>query len=410
MYVSVFFLRFWRAAKSILLIKHIAMSAHHILSRHSGARTFLSFLFVVLVSGIVILTPHITFAAEGLPEGVLERHTCGTTQVDIYGYGAGLMHNAQPIVAYNVQLTTVNNTENCAVLHWDTVHPAATQVVFARADTEPVSIDLAAENFGYPHATVQNNAGIASHTAILEGLEPGVAYSYRVVTRSHPSALPNISDARIFVAGTVAPVVVSPIAPHTPSVPTTSVPSAPVVEQPIVAPTETEPQETPAVTKTELETPTVPSALTAAQQALGNTRESAFLAGIATFFSQLMPERERLSLTSTIGLFKADTYIVPVLFFLVLVFLLQQIVLPAFNVSLKDPLLYWLFGSMVLAILAAVFMLYYVSLVGIAIFLGALARYLMQSTPDETAATEVKLLETADHKKEKVSTQAGSHK
>ena len=55
-----------------------------------------------------------------------------------------------------------------------------------------------------------------------------------------------------------------------------------------------------------------------------------------------------------------------------------------------------------LAIVAAVFMLYYVSLVAVAVFLGALARYLLQNTPgdtDSSAATQPKLLETAETKK-----------
>lgn len=374
------------------------MSAHNPLSRYGISLFF--FLSVVVVGSLFAVLPQTAFADEVLPVGVLERQTCGSTSLDVYGYGAGLMQNNQPTVVTDAHISEVSVSQNCAVVRWNTEHPVATLVLFAEISAEPIGIKLGAENFGYPYATMQNNAGVAAHVAVLEGLQPGVAYSYRIVTRSHPNALPQISDARTFVVGSTAPVVtVPPTTPVTQTPPITTTPETAVAEQPV--------QEVPAAPVAEIPTeePTgtgVPSALTAAQQALDGTRESALLSAIGAFFARLVPNPERLSLTSTIGLFEADTYIVPTLFFLALIFLLQHIVLPAFSVSLKNPLLYWLLGSMVLAIVAAVFMLYYVSLVAVAVFLGALARYLLQNTPgdtDSSAATQPKLLETAETKK-----------
>ncbi len=138
----------------------------------------------------------------------------------------------------------------------------------------------------------------------------------------------------------------------------------------------------------------VPAAINAVDEALrDSSKEMALWSRIKKFFSNLLPDRDRLSLTSNIGLFEKDRYIVPTLFFLLLLFLLQQLVLPAFNLSLKEPVLYWLFGTVVLVVLSAVFMFYYVTLIGIALFLGLLAWYLLKSIPDEP-----KLLESKDSK------------
>lgn len=102
------------------------------------------------------------------------------------------------------------------------------------------------------------------------------------------------------------------------------------------------------------------------------------------------------------GLFEEDKYIVPTLFFLGLVFLLQRLVLPAFGLTLKKPILYWLIGSVVLTVLSALFMMYYVTLIGIALFLGLLAWYLLKNTPtDDTASPQLKLLETKESKDSK---------
>jgi len=361
------------------------------------------FLLAVLLTATILL-PQVS-SADTLPIGVTERQTCGAFSVDIYSYGGGLMYSVTPTINSHQRLSYISPTENCAVVEWQSSIPAASQVLFSELGSEPVSIDLTAENFGYPYASTQNNAGTASHTAVLEGLTPGQAYSYRLVTRSHPSAIPTISDARVLIAGpstalptpvvTVTPVTAVPSAPVPTPTPVPVVTLPPVTTEQFdaekfpIAPVATD---TPKVASTSEEdnTVSVPSAVTAADDALGETsKEGSMWARIKGFFAGLMPDDSRFSLSSNIGLFEKDRYIIPALFFLGLLFLLQQLVLPAFSVSLKNPILYWLSGAVVLTVLSAVFMFYYVTLIGIALFLGLLAWYLLQSLPEDQDPTEI---------------------
>ena len=84
-----------------------------------------------------------------------------------------MMFSATPIEAQDLRLTYADPNAGCAVVQWQSSAPAATKIIFAEFTSEPISIALTEENFGYPFGTPQNNAGLASHTAILEGLEPG---------------------------------------------------------------------------------------------------------------------------------------------------------------------------------------------------------------------------------------------
>lgn len=372
-------------------------------------------LFAIVVAG-VLLTPTSAVFAEELPVGVSERQTCGTYSVDIFGYGAGMMHTSEPITTVNRRVAFLHATEGCAVIEWDSSIPAASQVLVAKFDEEPVTIDTTMENFGYPIASTQNNAGLANHRAIVHGLEPNQAYSYRLVTRAHPSAIPTISDPHVLITGATAefaPVNPAPLTPPqttpiTPTPPTPAfdfekfpiVPSSDTTE-PVSTPAEVQDEEAPASDDSAAGTTTVPSAITAADSALGNSQERAVWDSFVNFVKGLLPDEGRLSLSSNIGLFEEDKYIVPTLFFLVLIFLLQRLVLPAFGLTLENPLLYWLVGSVVLTVLSAVFMMYYVTLIGIALFLGLLAWYLLKSTPDDGAESspQLKLLETKEAKK-----------
>ncbi|QSH39547.1 hypothetical protein JXR01_00860 [Candidatus Kaiserbacteria bacterium] len=352
---------------------------------------------LTLLAALFVLTPSLA-SANTLPIGVLERQTCDSFSVDIHGYGAGMMHNANPMEISGQRVTHISATENCAVVEWQSSTPAATQVLFAELGDEPVPIDTSIDpDFGYPHASTQNNAGIANHVAILTGLEAGKAYSYRVVTRSHPSALPTISDPQVLIAGPYT-VPVAPIVPTTPIVtptPTFDAEKFPITPTATVKPVAV----TPVTEIKEIEDDkdvTVPAAITAASNAFGATsREGSLWETITGFFNRITPDVSRLSLSSNIGLFEKDRYIVPTLFFLVVLFLIQHLILPAFSISLKNPLLYWLVGSVVLAVLSSVFMLYYVTLIAIALFLGILAWYLLQNISDEDGTpVQPKLLET----------------
>ncbi|MBL4644389.1 MAG: hypothetical protein JKX80_00810 [Candidatus Pacebacteria bacterium] len=356
------------------------------------SRAFKITLFAVSIIFSLLLPQSVS--ADTLPSGVLERESCGASTVDIYGYGAGMMQSAEPIIISNQRVSFISSTEGCAVVEWQSTTPAATQVLFAPLTEEPISIVLGEANFGYPFASQQNNAGVADHRAILTGLETGKAYSYRLVTRSHPSAIPTISDSRVLIAGpSVAftpPSITPPVVPIT--IPVTPTPlfdaeKFPIIPSRVEIPETTIPTAPTQAISDDTVTVTVPAAIVAASEALGGvSQEKALLKNIGGFFSNLVPKAERLSFSSSIGLFDKDRYIIPTLFFLGLLFLLQQLVLPAFNVNLKNPTLYWLLGATVLSVVSAVFMLYYVTLIGIALFLGLLAWYLVKNVPEEDSS------------------------
>ncbi len=364
--------------------------------------------FLVVVIGIF---PQLASASSFAP-GILQHQKCGGFSVDIYSNGTGMMFSATPLETRNIQLSYVDPDAGCAVAQWQSSAPAATQIIFSELTNEPISISLSEENFGYTFATPQNNAGRADHTAILENLEPGKVYSYRIVTRPHPTALPIIGEPRVLIAGTDANTVVvnTPLTP--PSTPTPSqiaTPSAvqtplfdaekfPVVPSSTLDAVSEKPEG--ASEDSVLETPSVPSALTAVESALGSSsKESSLLKRFVSFAKRLLPafdfkeSNSRFSLNSSIGLFECDAYIVPTLLFLGLLLLLQQLILPALKIDLKNPILYWVVGSMVLTGVSAVFMFYYVSIIGIALFLALLAWYLIQNTPEEGAGGgQMKLL------------------
>ncbi len=171
-------------------------------------------LLAVLVASSV---PSAAFAATDDGNTVaVER--CGNISVAIKGNGAGMIYNDQLVQTYN-EHPLINMSEGCAVLEWNTTVPATSQVIFSEFVTgEPVSIDMTANPYyGYDRATTQNNSGEAFHQTVLSELEPGKAYAYRIVSRSHPSALPVVSAEYVIVMQ------------NAPAVPTTTTQQPPVI-------------------------------------------------------------------------------------------------------------------------------------------------------------------------------------
>lgn len=389
-----------------------------------------------------------------LPVGVIERHTCGGFSVDIRGFGAGMLHQATAVATHNRRVTFISPTENCAVVEWESETPAASAVIFAPFSDEPVTVDPNNEVFfGYPAGSTQNNAGASVHRAIITDLEPGVAYAYRTVTRAHPTATPTISEAHVLIAGPAvgsaitqpSPVNTSaqPQAPLQPTQPagqpgtgatprTFAVPVQPDTSAPpqhvdfekfTVTPTgadthtSQEQAPTPAHTdgdgdapSTEDDTATttpaaqndtgaVRSALNAAASAFSalNSQEEGFFARVQSWFAGMLPGGETVGEGTGvnmpsfgIGLFESDRYIIPVLLALGALLLVQQVLLPALGIPLKNPLRYWIIGMLVLSVLAIAAMLYYVALVTLALFLGLLAWYLLDGVTDDAASASPK--------------------
>ena len=367
---------------------------------------FIIYAFALAVT-LVMLFP--SSASAQVP--MSETRTCAGITAESRVSGSGLLNTPTPITRSNERVIAADAQAGCAVIEWNTSILSTSAVIFSPATDEIIQIDLSAEHFGYLETTPQDNSGVAQHRAILTGLQPGVQYSYRLVNKTHVSALPSISEART-LSTTAAPVVTAPATPVVPPVVPpvfTGVPSAPVVPSStgfdsekfpitVVTPPST-PTTTTLATGTTAETgENVPSVLNAAAAALGaaQTREGALRSSLTSLLQALKPESDRLSLTSGIGLFAADTYIVPFLFLILVLFALQQLLLPSFGYPKVPSVPFWLAGTGILALGAAVFMYYAVALILIAVFLGILAWYLLRNAPENP----IKLLEETKAKRE----------
>mgnify|MGYP001165025387 CR=1 FL=1 len=331
--------------------------------------TPLRVLYLLLFTIAVFATPQ--FASASIVQ------SCGTTSVSIATRGTGMIMGFDPLVASESRLDYLG--EGCAVISWTTSAPAASAVLFTELANEPVTIDLDAPNYGYSDASLQNNAGEVAHTAIIDGLEPGKAYAYRLVSRAHPTALPVISEARVLVAKR-EPTSIKP-APVTIDTPPPDSSTIVSIEATI------EGDEVVALD-------TIPAALVAADSAFQD------MSSENEMWQRLKDTipTERLSLQSDVQLFARDRYIIPSLIIIGLLLLLYRYARSVVIHKLKNPYIYGLVVSAVITVLSATFMMYYVTLAGIAVFLGVLAWYLIASVPPEDDV-DVKLLETKDAKR-----------
>ncbi len=343
--------------------------------------------------------------AQTLPTGVIAQQHCGTASVDIRSYGAGLMMQFEAPEIQNPRVAVRDAAADCVAISWETNMPAAVQIIYAEAAAEPVSIDLDAEYFGYPHATPQNNSGEAMHTAILEGLEAGTTYTYRIVTRAHPTAPPRIGDVRTV---TIAPSAPSPVPTTTPVAPppSQSVPShdssetaTQSAETPSRVPeiaSETTATTTPADSDaTTTTTNAVPSALNAARAGLGAALpEREALTGLLSGFRAFVVEPQNFAELTPLRFFAHDDVIAPVLLFIVVLLLIQHTVQPLTGITIENKALYWLSGSGIFVILAAASGYYYLTFVAIALFLAFLAWYLIRGVPDASPTQRIPFIES----------------
>ncbi len=345
---------------------------------------------------------------------------CGDAQVEIKSFGAGLMYQPRPIAIAGEHLSVVNISEGCAVVSWVTDIPATSQVVFTEIG-ETVDMDATKKNLGFSKATAQNNSAYVVHNAILKDLTPGKTYIYRVVSRSHPSAVPSVGEAQIFVVPkepvlpgpiSVAPIVQAPIiAPVVVENTTSSVPST--IEKVITITTTDllyqdagtgETATTTAATSSELSN--VPAAITAAAN-IGDMDEStgtsfwsrlkqafSFFGGgnVATEVvkteSQLATPAEQVANDEDVvidasGLVARAGFLIPTLFILLFIFLIQQIALPMIGIIVERPLVFWMFSVIVVAIASGLLKYYKITLVMIAVFLALLAWYLLSEAEGE---------------------------
>lgn len=404
---------------------------------------------ILLVAFFVafVATP-VAHADTTLPPGIIERNHCGSTTVDVRGFGAGLMYQVAPIVPQNDHVVDVRPTEGCAVIEWTTPIVATAQVIIAEVGAQPQSVDAThPPYYWYPAGTTQNADAVGLHRVVVKDLIPGKTYSYRIVSRSHPTAVPYISEEKFLtVPLTTVPVVTSvpPVVPViVPTVPSTSVvPTVAVTvttTQPKVTYTTTIVTDTHTVvvpttvstTGTSVQTPVMTmtdtthpaesadmqpiSALAAATDAAtgtvaGNTFWKRF---VRAFSFGHIPDTNAATDTAAVvtanetpsalivhdnGVSKkapsgvkdvkmSDRYIVPSLFFLVLLYLLQQLLLPAFGMKVERPLVFWMFGVIAIAVFAGLLKLFYVTVFMLAVFLALLAWYILDLFDEEKPST-----------------------
>lgn len=359
---------------------------------------------------------------------------CGNTEVEIKAFGAGLMYQPRPVAIAGERLSAVNINEKCAVVSWITDIPATSQVIFSKADEE-INLDATKDMLGYTNATPQNNSAYVVHNAILKDLTPGDTYVYRVVSRSFPTAIPTVSQAytivipkNITLPGSVstAPLahVLTPIvAEVSTTVPQVRYTTVPVVEDQVVSVTDnllygetqkdTERLLAEAATSSDSVLANVPAAITAAKslQDTDSDENSSFwtrLKQAFSFFGGASVAKEVAQTTATeeateatnidASSFIARTgFLIPTLFILLFVFLIQQIALPMLGIIVERPIIFWMFSVIVAAIAAGLLKSYKITLAMIAVFLGLLAWYLLREVNNEvngkTDATTAKPIE-----------------
>ncbi len=375
--------------------------------------------------------------------------TCGTINVEIKSFGAGLMYQPRPIAIAGEHLTAIDIAGQCAVVSWVTDMPATSQVIFTEA-TETIDMDATVENLGFAQASTQNNSANVVHSAILKDLTPGKSYTYRVVSRSHPTAIPSVSQAYTMVmpkmptpvvtTSTVPTVVDTTATTSTPTVEHTTMPVVIYTEVPAATPSElpnspttveTAALEDTVVANSMANLANVPAAITAATD-VKDTPKSTFWSRIKQAFSffkrsntvnntdsvqemaQESPSAEGAQESVTIDTVEEveqptntkatdesvkttdDTtvinpssfvaragFLIPTLFILLFIFLIQQIALPMLGVIVERPLVFWMFSVILVAIASGLLKYYKLTLVMIAIFLGLLAWYLLNEATDE---------------------------
>lgn len=322
---------------------------------------------------------------------------CGDIQVEIKGFGAGLMYQPRPVAIAGEHINRVNTQEKCAVVSWATDIPATSQVIFAEAG-ETINMDATEENLGFPEATTQNNSAYVAHNAVLHNLTPGKAYNYRVVSRSHPNAVPSVSEVyTLVVPETITlpgPFVVPPLVqqPQPAQVPvvaestTTHAPpvkytTKPIVEEKVITITTDllygDTEETATVTPTKSDLNAVPAAITAVTDLEDVDSEGSFWTRLKQAFSFFGASSIAKDAVARAG------FLIPTLFILLFIFLVQQIALPMLGIIVERPLVFWMFSVIVVAIAGGLLQYYKITLVMIAVFLALLAWYLLSEVGEE---------------------------
>ncbi len=405
------------------------MSAHSIQSKYSYTRALKLFISIatVVVSITLPFTAHagvITAVVTSAPATVnisnQDKTKCGSITVDSSGhYGTGMVIGLTQLTTTPAKVTTTDTSKDtgCVIVEWDSSAPAASFVVFDEKKKEPIQIDLNNPTFGYTYATAQDNSGTSHHKAILYGLKYGVAYTYRTVTRAHPTAMPRIDDAQTIILNKETPVIKSAkptnsvvghinntnktVSASSDTNPSTFLsenvrisPNGNVVEPPTTAPDATLIND-------------VPSVAAAAKSIDSVTKDTHFIQKMRTFFRNLYSnigdskensDESPLSTKKVLGYallliviggialtFKGDKPQIPNLKSLNVKSLIEKVraLFTKLYSARKNSKNYILIIIAVFILFSSVFMWYYITLLSIAGFLAILAWILIDSIPLE---------------------------
>ncbi len=324
---------------------------------------------------------------------------CGDTEVDIKGNSAGLIYHPTPILITDQNLNSINTEEGCAVVSWSTDTLATSQVVFAEIDAE-VSINITEENLGFTNSTIQNNAANTEHTAIIDGLEAGKTYVYRVLSRSHPASMPTVSDSYTLTAsGTFTPVLsvwqesvqdytyAPPIQPVISSVIPIIVPqtlSVPVVNEEYVPISTKVTESTIENAPTSSDVSILPAAINSVSNIIDFDIDSGALASWASSFTSRIKQAFFLKsdFISRVG------FIVPTIFLLLAVWLLQKVFLPMIGMVIKRKILFWILSLSVLVAATALLKYYKITLIIVALLLTLTAWHLFKQVDKQQSTTQ----------------------
>ena len=250
---------------------------------------------------------------------------------------------------------------------------------------EDVSINATEENFGFPKATTQNNDALVQHKAIIKNLETGKTYTYRVVSRSHPSAVATVDEARTLVIfNSNLPLKITAVPVTTPILITVTSNTHTdinthtdnhignnVNSTPSMTNKQTSVQDTDQTTIAD-----VPAAITAITDIDTSTPllSSSLFARLKQTFSF------DFNLSNKLG------FLLPTFVILFAVYLLQQAILPMLGITVEHTMIFWMFSLIVLAIASALMKYYKITLVMIAISLALLAWYLVKEAGGDDKA------------------------
>ncbi len=112
-----------------------------------------------------------------------------TQDIPVSGGGGGGYSGL--LISNEAVENAIVQTENTAqvIINWQTNYSSTSQVIYGVYTGTPYTLNLLAENFGYPDATVEDLNKVLNHSVTINGLVPGNTYSYRVVSHASPATI-----------------------------------------------------------------------------------------------------------------------------------------------------------------------------------------------------------------------------